>query len=349
MYLGHVLTLSEGWQLQLGNVIFPAHEIIGRGTVVVGAEVVASPLPDFVGKRVVVKWSSIATTRQEEGYIEKKAVEYVDANRPNMHHHLPNLYHYQELHEQPPRCQKFLLANFKDTYEQRVLRIVVQEERHPITELTDATELAEAFKQIFECYRWLYEGPKIMHRDVSISNLMFHRLHGKLYGVLNGFDLAAFHDGSVPSTSKQRTGTKPYMASDLLTHPPPKHYYRHDLESFLYVLAFLTCDIYAPESTLGTWIDLGMAALRANKLAVLTSHGFPPQKPACKAFKRWIIRLRKMFREGIAKRSTYEDDDSLTRMEGALPPLDFDHKTLGGCVTFATFAAVLEEPLLQPA
>ncbi|KAJ7681464.1 hypothetical protein B0H14DRAFT_2299561, partial [Mycena olivaceomarginata] len=132
--------------------------------------------------------------------------------------------------------QKFMLANFKDAYEERVLRIVVQEELHPITDLTDATELAEAFKQIFECYRWLYEGPKIMHRDVSISNLMFQRIDGKLYGVLNDFDLAAFHDGSVPSTSKQRTGTKPFMARDLLDHPPPRHLYRHDLESFLYVL-----------------------------------------------------------------------------------------------------------------
>ncbi|KAJ6580325.1 hypothetical protein B0H10DRAFT_904714 [Mycena sp. CBHHK59/15] len=349
MYFGYVLTLSEGWQLQLGNVIFRAHGIIGRGTVVVGAKVVASPLPNFVSKRVVVKWSWVATTRKEEGYIVKKAVEYADANRPSMRHHLPNIYHYQELPEQTPQCQKFLLANFKDAYEERVLRIVVQEELHPITDLTDATELAEAFKQIFECYRWLYEGPKIMHRDVSISNLMFQRIDGKLYGILNDFDLAAFHDGSVPSTSKQRTGTKPYMASDLLTHPPPKHYYRHDLESFLYVLAFLTCDIRAPNSTLGTWIDLGMAALQDAKGFLLASKGFPPQKPAFEGFDFWITLLRRLFSEGISKRTRHKDDDFFARRTGALPPLDFDHETLGGCVTFATFAAVLENPLLQPA
>ncbi|KAH7876242.1 uncharacterized protein C8R40DRAFT_1042541, partial [Lentinula edodes] len=172
MYFGYVLTLSEGWQLQLGNVIFRAHGIIGRGTVVVGAKVVGSPLPNFVGKRVVVKWSWVATTRKEEGYIVKKAAEHADANRPSMRHHLPNIYHYQEFPKQTPQCQKFLLANIKDAYEEHVLRIVVQEELHPITDLTDATELAGAFKQIFECYRWLYERPKIMHRDVSISNLM---------------------------------------------------------------------------------------------------------------------------------------------------------------------------------
>ncbi|KAJ3864438.1 hypothetical protein EV359DRAFT_41063, partial [Lentinula novae-zelandiae] len=314
MYFGYVLTLSEGWQLQLGNVIFRAHGIIGRGTVVVGAKVVTSPLPNFVGKRVVVKWSWVATTRKEEGYITKKAVEHADANQPSMRHYLPqNIYHYQEFPKQIPQCQKFLLANFKDAYEERVLRIVVQEELHPITDLTDATELAEAFKQIFECYRWLYEGPKIMHRDVSISNLMFHRIDGKLYGVLNDFDLAAFHDGSVPSTSKQRTGTKPFMARDLLEHPPPRHFYRHDLESFLYVLAFLTCDTSAPGSTLGTWIDLGMVALQDAKSNVLTIKRFPPQKPAFEGFDFWITLLRQLFTEGLSKRTRHEDDEFFAR------------------------------------
>ncbi|GAW08200.1 other 1 protein kinase [Lentinula edodes] len=309
MYFGYVLTLSEGWQLQLGNVIFRAHEIIGRGTVVVGAKVVASPLPNFVGKRVVVKWSWVATTRKEEGYIVKKAAEHADANRPRMRHHLPNIYHYQEFPKQTPQCQKFLLANFKDGYEEHVLRIVVQEELHPITDLTDATELAGAFKQIFELgagYRWLYERPKIMHRDVSISNLMFHRIDGKLYGVLNDFDLATFHDGSVPSISKQRTGTTPFMARDLLEHPPPRHFYRHDLESFLYVLAFLTCDTSAPGSTLGTWIDLGMVALQDAKSNVLTIKGFPPQKPAFEGFDFWITLLCQLFTDGLSKRTRQE-------------------------------------------
>ncbi|KAJ7833519.1 hypothetical protein B0H14DRAFT_3710545 [Mycena olivaceomarginata] len=347
MYFGYVLTLSEGWQLQLGNVIFRAHGIIGRGTVVVGAKVVASPLPDFVGKRVVVKWSWVATTRKEEGYIVKKAVEYADANRPSMRHHLPNIYHYQELPEQTPQCQKFLLANFKDAYEERVLRIVVQEELHPITDLTDVTELAEAFKQIFECYHWLYEGPKIMHRDVSISNLMFQRIEGKLYGVLNDFDLATFHDGSVASTSKQRTGTKPFMARDLLEHPPPRHFYRHDLESFLYVLAFLTCDTSAPGSTLGTWIDLGMAALQGAKADVLTIKGFPPQKQHFQRFGIWIIAISTLFRTGFNNRSSHRADVELAKLIGGSSPPSFDDVTLGDSVTFDKFAAILKAPIIQ--
>ncbi|KAJ3807773.1 hypothetical protein F5876DRAFT_47412, partial [Lentinula aff. lateritia] len=325
MYFGYLLTLSEGWQLQLTNVIFRAHGIIGC---------------------VVMKWSWVATTRKEEIYIVKKAVEHADANRPSMRHHLPNIYHYPQ---QTPQCQEFLLANFKDAYEEHILRIVAQEELHPITDLTDSTELAGAFKQIFECYRWLYEGPKIMHCDVSISNLMFQRIDGKLYGVLNDFDLAAFHDGSMPSTSKQRTGTKRFMARDLLEHPPQRHFYRHNLESFLYVLAFLTCDTSAPGSTLGTWIDLRMVALQDAKSNVLTLKRFPPQKPAFEGFDFWITLLGQLFTDGISKRKRHEDDEFFEHRKGALLLLDFDHETLGGCVTFTTFAAALEKPLLQPA
>ncbi|KAJ7243571.1 hypothetical protein B0H12DRAFT_998246, partial [Mycena haematopus] len=121
-------------------------------------------------------------------------------------------------------------------YEERVLRVIVQEELRPIDELEDPVEFAQAFKQIFECYRWLFEEAKTIHRDISVSNLMFHEIDGKVYGVLNDFDFALRLKENPPSTSKHRTGTKPYMAIDLLVPHPPYHRYRHDLESFLYVL-----------------------------------------------------------------------------------------------------------------
>ena len=64
-------------------------------------------------------------------------------------------------------------------------------------------------------YRWLFEVPKILHRDISLNNLMLRKEGDKIYAVLNDFDLAVSAD--VKSTSsKQRTGTKPFMAIDLL-------------------------------------------------------------------------------------------------------------------------------------
>ena len=60
-----------------------------------------------------------------------------------------------------------------------------------------------------------------------------------MYGVLNDFDLAVFRDVQSPSL-KQRTGTKPFMAIDLLQRNAAVHMYRHDLESMFYVLIWIT-------------------------------------------------------------------------------------------------------------
>lgn len=179
----------------------------------------------------------------------------------------------------------------------------------------------------------MYEGPKIIHRDISVSNLMFQRINGQLYGVLNNFDLAVFHEREERSTSKQRTGTKPYMATDLLVANPPKHLYRHDLESFLYVLVFLTCDTRS--STLGKWEELGTDALAAAKDSAISNVGFPPQKPSLLKFDAWTRNLHKMFATGIFARSIHA-------LTVGRAPVEFDNKTLGNNVTFDTFAEALQ-------
>ncbi|KAF9002226.1 hypothetical protein BDZ89DRAFT_998718 [Hymenopellis radicata] len=65
---------------------------------------------------------------------------------------------------------------------------------------------------------------------------MCHMRRGRICGVLNDFDLSSFRDSTSPS-SKQRTGTRPFMAREFHVNPcaPPVHLYRHDLESIFYV------------------------------------------------------------------------------------------------------------------
>ncbi|KAJ7882819.1 hypothetical protein B0H14DRAFT_1458935 [Mycena olivaceomarginata] len=334
MYTNHVLNLN-GWTLKLEDVIFRAHGIIGRGTVVVRSEVITCPRPDLKGKTVVVKWSWVPKTRTSEPTIVHAALQQAVQNRPKMVHHIPNIYYYEEFADEIP-----VFLKSRPEYEDRVLRIIVQEELHVITTLTDAAELAQVFKEIFECYRWLFETVKIIHRDISLSNLMFKRMDGRLYGVLNDLDLAIQYDEVRLSTSKQRTGTKPYMARDLLVANPPKHLYRHDLESFLYVLAFLTCD----NSSLAKWESLGMEQLRKEKHEALTGDGFPPQQPSFQGFLVWITYLGELFNEGLGKRKKHQGALRLARMMGTPEPT-FDDDTLGGSVTFETFSAVLEKPI----
>ncbi|KAF9643688.1 hypothetical protein BDM02DRAFT_3272893 [Thelephora ganbajun] len=64
---------------------------------------------------------------------------------------------------------------------------------------------------------------------------------GDAVGIINDFDLATWVDHS--TTNNDRTGTIPFMAIDLLDgglDSRVPRLYRHDVESFVWVLAFIT-------------------------------------------------------------------------------------------------------------
>ncbi len=81
---------------------------------------------------------------------------------------------------------------------------------------------------------------EMLHRDISLSNLMYEIRGGSIWLILNDFDLAARVDkDGVPlqtSSTKHRTGTLPFMAVDILQNLTTAiHYLRHDLESAFWV------------------------------------------------------------------------------------------------------------------
>ncbi|KAJ7025709.1 hypothetical protein C8F04DRAFT_1268848 [Mycena alexandri] len=233
----------------------------------------------------------------------------------NMRRHLPEVLYSEDLDGSIPECHRHLMKHLPDEYEARVITVIVLEVLKPVTELSDPNELATALRGIFKCYRWLYETVKIMHRDISVNNLMFHRV------------------------GEKRTGTKPYMARDLLDASPPPHRYRHDLESFLYVLVFLTCKIKG--SRLARWASLPMDDLRDAKIATITA-GFPPAKDEFRAFEvEWIRPLRKLFTTGTTNQEDYKDQLAAAAFRDNAPPPEFDNATLDGAVTFDKFEHIL--------
>ena len=82
---------------------------------------------------------------------------------------------------------------------------------------------------------------RIIHRDISISNLMCRRLgDGKIQGVLNDWDVASTsHTESDSEHTNMRTGTMPFMSIDLHEDPPPVHIERFEYESLFYVLYWI--------------------------------------------------------------------------------------------------------------
>ncbi|KAJ6459435.1 hypothetical protein C8R47DRAFT_994576 [Mycena vitilis] len=318
---------SDVWTLGTPiETIFPASKASDI-QVVVRAQVPAAVLGD---RTVVVKWSWIS--RAAPGV---KA----ELSPPKI---LRSIYSPEEVGKLIPACHESVLGNLTDIVggcERRARRIIVEHELQPLTKLTDPHELAVAFKGIIKCHHWLYDAAKILHRDISVSNLMSQQIGGEVYGVLNDFDLAIILTAPQLSTSVQRTGTKPYMARDLLVLKPPKHLYRHDLESLMYVLVFLACNIEG--SSLATWNTLGMSALADQKRKYLTDEQFPVVKSGFeRPLERWIVALRRIFRLGNQNRNDHNEAAVLARIDNGIVS-EFDGETLGGAVTFGTFENAL--------
>jgi hypothetical protein len=82
----------------------------------------------------------------------------------------------------------------------------------------------------------------IHHGDISLNNLMYDTSEtNDPVGIVNDFDLATWVDHS--ATNGDRTGTIPFMAIDLLDgglDDRIPRLYRHDMESFVWVLAHIT-------------------------------------------------------------------------------------------------------------
>ncbi|KAF8501875.1 hypothetical protein BU17DRAFT_58828, partial [Hysterangium stoloniferum] len=200
---------------------------------------------------------------------------------------------------------------------------------------------------------WLYQTSKILHRDISLGNLMFRHEKDDIFGVLNGFDLACYvNETENHPASKQRTGTRPFMSIDLINPTSPvKHLYRHDLESFFHVFMFFTAryqdgkEIDSPP--LQKWLTLGDRALEAHKVNFL-SKSVPTLTPQFASLKWHLYSMCIAIFNGLTERTkkvhieqrkfricSYHEPDKVLAPD--LPVPSFDHETLNGHLTYEVF------------
>ncbi|KAF8274805.1 hypothetical protein EI94DRAFT_1713110 [Lactarius quietus] len=345
---GLKLTLSNGTSLRLGSTIYHQHGIIGRGTCVVRAKYIGKSNDDSWVGSLVVKLSWPAKSRISENDLIAKARNAANHDKHRwVLKHLPKVLHAED--RQITSLSRALIDRMGDRYEERVLRIIVQEELYPITERTTAVDLAQSFREIFKCYRWLYDVPKILHRDISLNNLMLRKEGGNVYAVLNDLDLAVNVDVRSQS-SKHRTGTKPFMAIDLLGGDPTADMYRHDLESLFYVLVWITTRFHNGKEIanppLQDWADAEGQLVLNSKLAFLLKVSLEPTE-TFKSFRRHNSRLCTLFRGGYAARTKAGEDSKYNaEPQGGPGTSHFADDTLSGFVTFDKFQSILDADLV---
>ncbi|KAG6041968.1 hypothetical protein E4U17_001609 [Claviceps sp. LM77 group G4] len=127
----------------------------------------------------------------------------------------------------------------EDLWENRIYScLVVSPAGRVISEFRTIKELLEAERDAIKAHRSLYVKGKILHRDISSNNIIITNLEtaNGFKGMLIDLDLAKIRD-SGPSGARHQTGTMQFMAVEVLRKTD--HTYRHDLESFFYVLLWM--------------------------------------------------------------------------------------------------------------
>ena len=108
----------------------------------------------------------------------------------------------------------------------------------------------------------------MLHRDISVNNIMFQKHGDNYHFILNDFDMAIIlkDDGTRDSpSSKHRTGTLPFMAVSLLrdaivtarsNRSPTRHLLCHDYESLFWVALWCILTLFThlvDEDVQATW------------------------------------------------------------------------------------------------
>ncbi|KAM4067554.1 kinase [Hirsutella rhossiliensis] len=127
----------------------------------------------------------------------------------------------------------------EDPFENRIYScLVVSPAGRVISDFKSIRELLESLRDAIRAHQSLYIDGNILHRDISSNNIIItgSKTVDGFKGMLIDLDLAKVRD-SGPSGARHQTGTMQFMAIEVLRKAD--HTYRHDLESFFYVLLWM--------------------------------------------------------------------------------------------------------------
>ncbi|KAJ4467704.1 hypothetical protein C8J55DRAFT_525635 [Lentinula edodes] len=275
--------------------------------------------------------------------------------------HLPEIYYSFDIEFSAESPQAQLKETYVDESEMRVVRGIILEELHPLSTLETERECAQVFYDIVQCHHWAWKYPRILHCDISIGNIMVREKNGQKYGVLNDWDLASWlSTQNEVSTSKFRTGTKPYMAHEQHSSKwQGPHRFRHDLESVFYVILLLVSLYSSPtekvrfpstgDDRYEKWHKQDDGVLLGQKGNIVRAGDWQPfPQPFFSGFTLWLAALQKNLRRGIFNLENHKHAvlaASQPLKPGRRPPQVpfFDEDTLGGYFSYKKVVMIMHQ------
>ncbi|KAG5637219.1 hypothetical protein H0H81_005382, partial [Sphagnurus paluster] len=327
--------------LRIIETIFSYRGLIGRGTMVYRVAPIVKGVESNEHEALKISWPLCSR------HLEATTIQTLVEKIPEWKDHLPEVIASATLTAEElelPRVELLKLCSI-ERFEDRWLHMLLMKLYGKLWEVGSVEAFQDVFVDCVECHYHAYTSGRILHRDLSENNLMFKKgSDGAVKGILNDWDMASKvgeEDEVESSTAQHRTGTFPFMARELLVDGrPPAHLYRHDLESFFYILvwAALRYDFqsgkrFPTPECIKCWESSMQGALHA-KTSLITSetvdvillHLLPQSR---ERLEPWIMSVRQLFMEGNYDRQRYSRN------------ADWDQKTLGGWITFKKFMNAL--------
>ncbi|OCH84813.1 hypothetical protein OBBRIDRAFT_375200 [Obba rivulosa] len=172
---------------------------IGRGTAVIPVKTIGNSRALFGDKNLRAKIAWPQEDRDAEDELIRKIRRAIDENDEARRYlkHIVDLKCSLTLSMEDVRLPRIFMDDVPlASSHRRMWRALVMEEYLPLQLVDSVDEFKEVFKHVLHGHRWAWEAAGVLHRDVSIYNVMFYRdtETGKVIGVLCDWDLAQERD-----------------------------------------------------------------------------------------------------------------------------------------------------------
>lgn len=270
---------------------------------------------------------------------------------PELQKHLPRICVIPLYNSESDSHLNFNAQSDKNQIKVRNATTIIAERCYKLWMVNSLEEFKMAFLDIFECHHRAFSKAKVLHGEISAGNAMFYRHKtGGIVGCLDGFSRPSASAGDDETSHAEAV---PFMALDVIdeTKAPMPRFYRHDLESFVYLLVWagVHFDIRrhahgATNETLAPWeAHTASEFIQAydNKSQFwsndrrgdrIRSHFHEEFIPL---WDEWVMPLRELFWDAWKADRTHRKKVRRGQMS------ELDIETLGGILTFDTFMKAL--------
>ncbi|KAI0079389.1 hypothetical protein K474DRAFT_651483 [Panus rudis PR-1116 ss-1] len=186
--------------------IFTAYGIVGRGTTVIpikmAGNAVAAGIPQRSPDELVAKVSWQHLSRKEATHIRNiraalKQSQYAEA-RSCLDHVVDMKYSFALPMEDPQLALPRALMRYMPSLlvkDMRYFNVLILEAYEPLEHIATAEEFKKVFRDTVRAHHWVWKEAGVLHRDISINNIMFRRTpDDSVAGVLCDWDLSDTKD-----------------------------------------------------------------------------------------------------------------------------------------------------------